>query len=184
MTTLHPRWARVVGAVWFAVGVVLFATGAVVIVDQHDLLRWEFPLGVAAVLFGLRAWSRSVSVDAHGIEQRIGRGRTRLLWSTVDRVAVGSRARHGGPVQVWRSGAEEPVVLDATWGTSRAQRAQLAGELERLVGIFGVAVTSDVDTDVGRGVDEGDVGTDDEASPPAPGGTPEDAWTAQGRPDA
>lgn len=182
MTTVRPRWARVVGAVWFTAGVILFATTAVVIADQHDLLRWEFPLGVAAVLFGWRAWSRSVSVDAHGIEQRVGRRRTRLLWSTVDRVAVGSRARHGGPVQVWRSGADEPVVLDATWGTSRAQRAQLVGELERLVGSFGVTVTSDVDADPesgGTGAGE----TDTSDAPPSSGGTAEDAWTARGRAD-
>lgn len=173
--TMHPWWARFVGILWLLAGGLLLVTGAVVVVDQHDWLRWEFLLGVAVLLVGVRAWTRSVTVDAHGIEDRAGRHRQRLLWSTVDHVAVGSEDRHGGPVTVWRRGASDPVVLRGSWGTSRSQRLEFVEGLRDLVGPFGVTVSSDVAADV-----DGGPGAPSDGDPDGHAST----WTARGPADA
>lgn len=175
--TVHPWWTRFVGILWLLAGVVLLVAGAVVVVDQHDWLRWEFLLGTVVLLVGLQAWTRSVTVDVHGIEDRAGRHRQRLLWSTVAHVAVGPGGRSGGPVAVWRTGADAPVVLRGSWGTSRSQRLELVEGLRELVAPFGVTVSCDVASDV-----DGGPGT----PPPVHRGPDEEAstWTARGPADA
>lgn len=150
MTTVHPRWARLVGIVWLLAGVLLLATGVVVVVDQHDVLRWEFVAAVGALGIGARSWRRSVTVDLHGVADRVGRRRRRMLWSTVDRVAVGTADWWGAPVRVWRGGAADPEALRGSWGTSRAQRTELLAVLRRVVGSHGVEVVTDADQVTGR----------------------------------
>ena len=176
-TTVRPWWARFVGLIWLVGAVVLLVAGAVVVIDQHDVLRWEFLAAGAALLVGLQAWHRAVIVDSFGIEDRAGRRRRRFLWGTVDHVAVGSETRASGPVMVWRTGSDDPVVLRGSWGTSRSQRIELVGVLRPQLAPFGITVASDVDADLDRD-EERTAGR----SPDTTGGTPspEATWTARG----
>ena len=178
--TVRPWWARFVGLVWLVGGILLLVAGGVVVVDQHDLLRWEFLAAAGALAVGLQAWSRAVLVDTHGIEDRAGRHRRRFLWGTVDRVAVGSDERTGGPVLVWRTGSDDPVVLRGSWGTSRSQRIELVGALRPVLAPFGIAVTSDVDAHLDR--DRGDV-AEPSSSGPGHVDTGGATWTARGPTD-
>ena len=179
-TTMRPWWARCVGLVWLVGGVVLLVAGAVVVVDQHDVLRWEFLAAAGALAVGLQAWNRAVLVDAHGIEDRTGRRRRRLLWGTVDRVAVGSDERAGGPVMVWRTGSDDPVVLRGSWGSSRSQRIELVGVLRPLLAPFGITVTSDVEADLDR---DREVAAEPSAGEPGQVETGGATWTARGPTD-
>lgn len=174
-TTIRPWWARFVGLLWLVGGAVLAVAGVVVVVDQHDVLRWEFLAAAGALLVGLQAWNRAVLVDSQGIEDRAGRHHRRFLWGTVDHVAVGSEEGATGPVRVWRTGTDDPVVLRGSWGTSRSQRMELVGVLRPLLAPHGITVVSDVDADLDRDpAAERPPGTTDSAHP---GGA---TWTARG----
>lgn len=122
---LHPRWARVVGAVWLATATVMFLAAAVVLVDQRRL-GWEWLVSAGAAAVGWWCWHRHLVLDAHGIEQCVGWRRTRLLWGVVDRVEVPTGAL--APVRVGLTGRGE-VALQAGWGLSARQRAELADAL-------------------------------------------------------
>lgn len=122
---LHPRWPRVVGAVWLATAAAMWLAAVVVLVD-HRRVGWEWLAAVGAAAVGWWCWHRQLVVDAHGIEQCVGWRRTRLLWGVVDRVEVPA----GGlaPVRVGLTGRGE-VALQSAWGLSAGQRAQLAEAL-------------------------------------------------------
>lgn len=143
--TVRPRWTRVVGAVWVAAGVAAVLSGIVVVIDQHDAARWEFVVGAGFLVVGVLLGRQELRVDQHGVEQHVGWRRSRLLWSTIDRVAVGQEGVRGGPVRVWHTGVDQPDVLAATWGTSRHQRADLAAAITSLTEAFDIEVSSDVE---------------------------------------
>lgn len=137
---VHPRWARLIGLVWTGAGVAMLASGVVVVVDQHRWLRWEFLAGVVFLAVGWLLWRRRVRVDEHGIEELAGRRRSRMLWSSLERVAVGEPDRRGGPVRVWRPGDEAGRDLPASWGLSNAQQAALRDRIGTLAAPHGVRV--------------------------------------------
>lgn len=139
---VHPRWARLIGVVWIAAGVAMVVAGVVVIVDQHRWLRWEFLAGVLFLAVGWLLWRRSVRVDEHGIEELAGRRRSRVLWSSLERVAVGEPDRRGGPVRVWRPGDEDGRDLPASWGLSTAQQVALRDRIGSLAAPHGVRLES------------------------------------------
>lgn len=137
---VHPRWARLIGLVWVGAGVAMLVAGIVVVVDQHRWLRWEFVAGVVFLAVGWLLWRRRVSVDEHGIEELAGRRRSRTLWSSLERVAVGEPDRRGGPVRVWRPGDQDGRDLPASWGLSTAQQDALRDRITDLAGPHGVRV--------------------------------------------
>lgn len=121
---VRPRLARLVGGVWLAAAAALVLAGVVVLVDQHRV-GWELPLGAAAGVLGWWSWHRRLVLDAYGIEQHVGWRRTRLLWGVVEAVEVRPAGMLAAPVHVHLAG-RGPVVLEAAWGLSRAQRDELA----------------------------------------------------------
>lgn len=137
---VHPRWARLIGLVWTGAGLAMLAAGVVVVVDQHRWLRWEFLAGVVFLAVGWLLWRRRVRVDEHGIEELAGGRRSRMLWSSLERVAVGEPDRRGGPVRVWRPGDEAGRDLPASWGLSNAQQAALRDRIGTLAAPHGVRV--------------------------------------------
>lgn len=130
---VHPRWARVVGAVWLAAGAAMTLSGALALVDQRRL-GWEWLAAVAATAIGWWCWHRHLALDGHGIEQRVGWRRTRLLWAVVDGVTVPEGAL--APVRVDLTGRGE-VALRAGWGLTAPQRAAVAEVVSQTLGTDG-----------------------------------------------
>lgn len=130
---VHPRWARVVGAVWMVAGAAMTLSAVLVLVDRRRL-GWEWLAAAVAIAVGWWSWQRHLALDAHGIEQRVGWRRTRLLWSVVDGVHVPAGAL--GPVRVDLTGRGE-VALQAGWGLTAPQRAAVADAVSQALGTDG-----------------------------------------------
>jgi hypothetical protein len=123
-TVVHPRLARLAGVTWLAAGATLVLAGVVGLLDLQRL-GWEVVAGAGALALGAWLCSWAVAVDDHGIEQRVGWRRTRLLWDLVEGVAVGAPRGFTSPLHVRLAGGGE-VVLRASRGLTRAQGQALA----------------------------------------------------------
>jgi hypothetical protein len=140
MIRLHPLAARVVAITWVLAGVLLAAAGAVTIVLDGSLARWELLVALVLLAVGLLEWQHEITVDEQGVEQRRAGQRTRLMWSAVTRVEVPIGRALAGPVRVWQQHRDHPDTLPGSWGLSRSQGLRLAEAIRSVTARYDIEV--------------------------------------------